>query len=338
MKKLLSFCWLLLSLSSYAQEVTQAPTQVSQPEWFTIKTGYYNGLYYYHGVLIAALDSHPPQGLACGEGGSCGVSGVVIVNQSSSGSMENLRALCAGEVDSALVQSNLAYMAYTATGAFSGEKPCKQLRAFASLYPEMLQIAVPKESEIQSLADLKGKTIAVGSKQSGTFDSLQEIFTAAGIDINTVKLNNDSLGQSAKDFSEKKIDALAFFAGIPTPIFEQINAKIGLRLLPIEGSSIDAMLAKSPYYRGEDIAQNSYQDVPEVRTISVHALWVGTDKVDKKIAYQLTKNLWDTKTRPSWFQRLLIKNTFEVEHSLDGIGIPLHDGAKQYYNEIGKRF
>lgn len=318
--------------------VTKAQESPEEAHIFTLKTGYYNGLYYYSGLLIAAVNDHPPQSLACGEGGSCGEDGLLIANQSSSGSMENLSALCSGKVDSAIVQSNLAYMAYTATGPFAGQEPCKQLRALASLYPEMLQIAVPKDSDIHQLRDLQGKIIAVGSKLSGTFDGLREIFATAGMDIGKLHLINESLGQSAKDFVEKKIDALAFFTGVPTPIFEQLNHEIPLRFLAISGSEVDKMLDKSPYYRRSEIPKESYQNIEPVNTISVHALWVSTDKIEKKRIYQLTKNLWHKDTYPSWFNRLLLKNSFEFEHSLDGIGIPLHDGAKKYYNEIGKRF
>lgn len=335
MKKLLA---LLLILNSVFAAADETPPAKAAIKTFTIKTGNYNGLYYYSGMLIAALNDAPPGGLACGKGGSCGADDLLILNESSSGSVENLQAVCAGKTDSALVQSNLAYMAYNGSGIFSGGKDCKSLRAAASLYPEVLQIAVPKDSNINTLADLKGKIVAVGSAQSGTFDAVRDILTAAGIDIGSVKFSNESLGQGAKDFVEKKIDALAFFAGAPTPIFQQLNAKVPLRFLPIHGAGVDAMLAKSPYYRTFTLPAGTYAGCGEVQTVSVHALWVTTDKQDKHLIYTLTKNLWDEAHRPSWFAALVRQNHFDPAHSLDGIGIPLHDGAKKYYNQIGKRF
>lgn len=311
----------------------------SKPEakYYSLATGYYNGLYYYTGTQLSALLNNAG-GLPCGEGGSCGVNGLVLKNYSSTGSMENLANLCAGKVDFALVQSNLAYMVYKGIGPFE-TKACPQIRAIASLYPELLQIAVHKDSDIHYLGDLKNKTVAVGAMNSGTFDGMKEILNAAGINSTEIKFSHDSLKASAEAFSNHQVDAFAFFAGIPTPVFQVLDKAAGVKFLSITGSGVDSLLAKSPYYRQATIDKNTYPEISTMTpTVSVNALLVTTEKADKAFIYQFTSRLWNSNNRPYWFTRRLLTNSFQLENSLDGIGIPLHDGARKYYNEIGKRF
>lgn len=333
MKKILLLSACLINGGGF---IAKAETAELQP--FQLASGYYNGLYYYSGLLISALVDNPVGGLNCGRGGSCGPKNTVILNRSSNGSMENLQALCEGKVHGALAQSNLVYMAYSGVGPFEG-KACPQLRAVASLYPELLQIAVRKDSDIKALTDLKGKKLTVGSQQSGTFDSIREILAAAGLSLEDIKMSHESLQEAAELFEKGDIDAFAFFAGSPTPLFTNLNQKVPLRFLTVEGNGVEKLLSKSPYYQEAEILAGSYQGVSPSHTVSVHALFVTTEKTQKNLIYEMTSALWKEKQRPAWFSKLLIINGgFTVEHSLDGIGIPLHDGAKQYYNEIGKRY
>ncbi|MGY0399786.1 MAG: TAXI family TRAP transporter solute-binding subunit, partial [Ostreibacterium sp.] len=58
---------------------------------------------------------------------------------------------------------------------------------------------------------------------------------------------------------------------------------------------------------------------------------------DETLVYQLTKALWG-ETSKQLFNSSYIGQRIEVDNSLKGIGIPLHRGAKKYYNEIGKHF
>ncbi|SUO97131.1 TAXI family TRAP transporter solute-binding subunit [Suttonella ornithocola] len=308
-----------------------------EAKYYSLATGYYNGLYYYTGTQLSALLNNAG-GLPCGEGGSCGVNGLVLKNYSSTGSMDNLAQLCAGEVDFALVQSNLVYMAYKGIGPFE-TKACPQIRAIASLYPELLQIAVHKDSNIHYLTDLKNKKVAVGAMNSGTFDGMKEILNAAGINSTEIQFSHGSLKASAEAFSHHQVDAFAFFAGIPTPVFQILDKKAELKFLSITGNGVESLLAKSPYYRQAVIDQKIYSEISTTTpTVSVNALLVTTEKADKAFIYQFTSRLWDINNQPYWFTKRLLIDSFQLENSLDGIGIPLHDGAKKYYNEIGKRF
>ncbi|HAM47719.1 MAG TPA: immunogenic protein, partial [Alphaproteobacteria bacterium] len=79
------------------------PRQIS---YFRIATASPSGTYYPIGQLLAALISGPAESY-CGEGGPCGVPGVVGLAEVSEGSVANLRAVNAGRIESGLAQGDL---------------------------------------------------------------------------------------------------------------------------------------------------------------------------------------------------------------------------------------
>ena len=85
-------------------------------KFFTIGTGGTSFTYYPVGGVIANAISRPPGSRECGEGGSCGVEGLIASAVSSRGSVDNINAIVSGLRDSGFAQSDVAYWAYTGTG------------------------------------------------------------------------------------------------------------------------------------------------------------------------------------------------------------------------------
>src|SRR5690606_1023446 len=78
------------------------------------------------------------------------------------GSEENLHLLRAGTVSLALAQGDAAQDAYEGVGAFVEQGPHAALRSLGSLYPEPLHVLVAADSGLTSIADLRGKRVAIG--------------------------------------------------------------------------------------------------------------------------------------------------------------------------------
>jgi len=79
---------------------SEAPAQ--DLTFLRIGTGSTGGTYFPIGGLIASAISNPPGSRACADGGSCGVPGVIAVTQSTQGSVQNVRAVAAGDLDMTL--------------------------------------------------------------------------------------------------------------------------------------------------------------------------------------------------------------------------------------------
>jgi TRAP transporter TAXI family solute receptor len=119
-----------LSSATLAQELT----------FFTIGTGGTSFTYYPVGGVIANAISKPPGSRECGEGGSCGVDGLIASAVSSRGSVDNINAIISGLRDSGFAQSDVAYWAFTGTGTREGEEPATELRTIAALFEEHIHL------------------------------------------------------------------------------------------------------------------------------------------------------------------------------------------------------
>jgi TRAP transporter TAXI family solute receptor len=75
------------------------------------------------------------------------------------------RLLENGEIELAMVQTNLAYAAYT-QGLGNSPKPMRQLRGVAVLYATPLHLLATRSGGVKTVMDLRGKRISLGAEGS----------------------------------------------------------------------------------------------------------------------------------------------------------------------------
>lgn len=318
--------------------VVEQKKDKSSSRVFRMGSGSVGGNYFVLGALVGDAVSHPEGSLPCGKGGTCGVEGLNVENITTAGSMDNLSQLLAGKIETGFIQSDIAYWAYTGTGLFANKEKNANLRAIASLYPEAMHIVVRKAAGIETVVDLQGKRVSVGARKSGTIHGARLVLDAYKLsedDMDTQYLNNQ---QAIEAFNAGELDAMFFSVGAPAPSLEQLFAESqDYRLLPIAEAERQAIFKQGHYFSPYTIAAGTYANSEAIETISVYALWLTTAQAKEQLVYALTKALWD-QTAKQLFNSSHVGRHIDVENSLKGIGIPLHDGAKKYYNEIGKRF
>ena len=97
------------ALGLLAAVALAAPAQAQELKFYTIGTGGTAFTYYPVGGVIANAISKPPGSRECGDGGSCGVEGLIASAVSSRGSVDNVNAIISGLRDSGFAQSDVAY-------------------------------------------------------------------------------------------------------------------------------------------------------------------------------------------------------------------------------------
>ena len=123
-----------------------ASASAQELNFFTIGTGGTAYTYYPVGGVIANAISKPPGSRECGQGGSCGVDGLIASAVSSRGSVDNVNAILSGLRNSGFAQSDVAYWAYTGTGTMEGKEPAKDLRTIAALFEEHIHLVALADS------------------------------------------------------------------------------------------------------------------------------------------------------------------------------------------------
>ena len=303
--------------------------------FFRIATGGVGGTYYPVGGLIAQAISNPPGSRPCDKGGSCGVPGLVAVAQSAHGSVANIAAVAAGEVESAFAQSDVAYWADTGTGIYLESGKVEGIRAIAALYPESIHLVARKGLGIRSVLDLAGRRVSLDEEGSGTLVDARLILSAFGIKESDLKAEYRKPVPAIEEMEAGNLDAFFFVAGYPAKAIAELATAVGAELVPIEGPEVDLLAEKFGFFTRTTIPAGTYKDIGAVRTLSVGAQWIVGAQVDEELVYQITKALWHDSTRALLQLGHPQARAIARETALDGIAIPLHPGAERYYREAG---
>lgn len=310
--------------------------QAQEPRFFRIGTAATGGSFFEIGGIVASAISSPTEGPPCGRGGSCGVPGLVAVAQATPGSIENLRIINAGQIESGFAQADLAGWAYNGVNLFADVGPLRRLRAIGTLFPEAAHLIVRADSPIRSLADLAGKTVAIGEAGSGSAADAAVVFAAAGFGERDPIRKNLRPGPSTAELKAGTIDAIFIVGGYPVPAIRDLAATTPIRLVPIEGDIVDKLKKDFAFYKLTEIPPGTYSSIDTpTPSLGFSALWVVNAEIDAGLVYAITKSLWNPATAKLLAALDPIGKGIRLDRALDGLSVPLHPGAARFYREAG---
>ncbi len=304
-------------------------------QFFTIGTGGTAYTYYPVGGVIANAISKPPGSRECGEGGSCGVDGLIASAVSSRGSVDNINAIISGLRDSGFAQSDVAYWAYTGTGTMEGSEPATDLRTIAALFEEHIHLVTLTDSGINSVADLVGKRVSLDEPGSGTYVDANLILEAGGVSQDSITVEALKGGAASEALRNGQIDAFFVVAGFPTGSLVELASAADMKIVPIDGATAETLTSEYGFFAASDIPEGTYEGVAGAPTISVGAQWYTSASQDEELIYNITKALWNAESRKLLDVGHAKGRTITLETALNGVGVPLHPGAERFYREMG---
>jgi len=255
---------------------------------------------------------------------------------STGGSQANIEMIADGEAQFAIVQNDVMNYAYEGTNGFAA--PIKDFSAVACIYSEICQLVATEASGIKSLADLKGKTVAVGDVGSGVYYNAVQILAAAGLDIDKdINKVTASFGDSATQLKDGSIDAAFITAGAPTTAITDLATTTDVVLVDLGKDVIDALTSEYTFYEVfEATADNTkYDFVTETTsTVAIKATFIVDNDMSEDQVYEITKNLWEKQSEIAAGHAK--GNEMVKENAVAAVGkVPVHPGAEKYYKEIG---
>jgi TRAP transporter TAXI family solute receptor len=299
----------------------------SKPKVFKIATGEYMGRYLPTGGAIAEIANNKQEefGFRC-------------VAKPTSGSVYNINAIMAGDMEFGIVQSDSQYQAFNGLDEWKDKGPQKDLRTMFSLYTESVTLLASVDSGIKTIQDLKGKRVYIGEIDSGSRQNAMDALNAAGIDwktdIKVIKRGKKYDVQSM--LMRGELDAFFYTVGHPTTAikFATVGAK---KTLFISIDNIEKLLSKHPYYVKSLIPVSLYPQIAndeDVKTFGVKATFVTSAKIPDNVVYAITKEVFENLGSLKYSDPSL--NMLTKERMIkDGLTAPLHPGALQYYKEAG---
>ena len=174
----------------------------SAKKFINIATGGTAGTYYPIGGAMAEILNKA-------------IPGMNASAQSTGASVANINMLKDGSVDLAIVQNDLTYYASNGTEMFK-DKKMDNLRGIATLYPETCQIVTLQDSGIETIADFRGRRVAVGAAGSGTEANARQIMEAYGVTYADLSVQYLSFGEEAISLKDVNVDVAFVTAGYPT--------------------------------------------------------------------------------------------------------------------------
>jgi TRAP transporter TAXI family solute receptor len=296
----------------------------AQQKFVTVGTGGVTGVYYAVGGAVCRLmnKNRAQTGIRCSV-------------ESTGGSVFNVNAIKAGELDFGMTQSDIQFNASKGEGQFSG-KADPDLRAVFSAHPEPFTVLARKEAGVSKFTDFRGKRFNIGNPGSGTLASAEELlkqigWTKADFSL-AAELKADEQGTALCD---NKIDGFFYGVGHPSAAIQDPTTACGARLVPLTGPAVEALINAHPYYAKAVIPGGMYANNPNpTETYGVLATMVASSKAPDDIVYALVKAVFDNfdefkKLHPA-FAHLDPK-----EMTQNGLSAPLHPGAVRFYKEKG---
>lgn len=306
----------------------------AERRFFRLATGSTGGTYYPIGALIAEAISAPPGARPCVERGPCGVPGLIASSLATAGSVANIGLIQTGAVESGFVQGDIAAMAYLGQGGWTG-RPAGELRAIANLYPETLHLITRREAGITRLGDLIGKRVSLDEQGSGTLTDASLILASVDITPDMLESVNLPVGEAVRAMLSDQLDAFFFLGGHPADRISELASQMPIEILPIEGTVAARIVAEHPFLSATVLPAGTYpgQTTP-VPTLSVGAQWLTSARQPAALIRDITAALWSPATARLLRGGPRQGRSIALATALDGISVPLHPGAAEYYKEI----
>lgn len=255
--------------------------------------------------------------------------------ESTPGSLYNINALRAGDVDFALAQSDWQRRAYEGTDMFSADGPMEDLRGVMGLYPEEVTVLVGQGSGIGTLRDLRGKVVDIGQPASGRRGTAQYLFRALGLeDESFADIVGLPSGTAIQEICNGQIDATILVTGHPNRLIGRALSECGARLIPVRGPAVDMLLRDGRDYSPSVIRAALYPALDEdVPTFGVYATLLTRAREDDVVVETLVRQT--IASLPVLAVRVPVLAGLDREGMRTlGMTVPLHPGAEAAYDAV----
>ncbi|MFI6574922.1 TAXI family TRAP transporter solute-binding subunit [Nocardiopsis sp. NPDC050513] len=322
-----------LSACAAPEDVEGPGGDDAETTFLQLATGSTGGTYYPLGGEIAQL-------------WSSNIENVQVDTFATGASVQNLRALEgetedaeAGAIDQSeliMAVNGVAMQAQSSTGPFE-EEPLgspDDILALGNIYPEVMQVVVRADSDIESIADLEGMNVEIGPPGSGTEVAARQILEAYGLDPDEdINAYDSTFGDAATALGDGQVDAAFGILSVPAAGIVEVSASNDVRLLPLEGEEADSLMADDPSYSPLTIDGGTYNGQDEdVVTLTQWATLYTTSALDEQLAYDLVRVMYEDAGDIGHD----VGGQVLLDTALDGLGsMELHPGAQRYYEEQG---
>jgi len=245
----------------------------------------------------------------------------------------NIRGIDEGKADIGFGNS------ITSVDGITGAPPYPQkvtkVCQMANLYPQYFQMVALANAGVNTVADMKGKAIAVQPKGNTAELISQQVLKAAGLGYDSAKVSFvNSYTDAAAMLKDGHAQVFTLGTTIPASSVMDVAAGRDIKLVPVNDEIVAAMNKINPGYTRGTIKAGTYpkQD-KDVDAIVYSAHLVAACSLPADQVYTMLKTMVAN-----------LPDLVAINKAMDGltpkmmaadIGVPFHPGAIKFYKEVG---
>lgn len=276
--------------------------------------------YVFAGAMAALIDKH--------------MAPLAATALPAAGSAENVRKLKLSQIDFAVSVPDAAFYAQRGTGPFARDGGYPDLRGVTNIYDAPFMIASLQSSNIRTIADFKGKRVAVGNPGGLEHFYADVVLKAYGLSLKEVTPVPMAIGDRGKALADGNVDAAVFLVGTTSAVVKELTSLHQVRFIPLSKEALSKITAEHPYYSASEIPAKTFKGQEEaVPAIYVVNVVVARGDLPEDLVYRLTKLMFEQKAELTAMQPLAA--ALDPMQGCVNMPVPLHRGAERYFREVG---
>jgi TRAP transporter TAXI family solute receptor len=283
----------------------------------TLGTASVGGTYFVYGETVAKVLSEKSK--------------LQVVAQQTQGPNQNIVMVDEKKLELGMVTMGVALQGLQGTGPWTKGRKYENIRALFPMYEMTLQCLALKKTGITSFKQLEGKTVGTGPKAGtpGTYFPL--IFDA--LDMKVMARNGQSADMGVQ-MGDGVVDAFCFGAGLPIPIFSELDASQQINFFTWTDDEIARIRKALPEFSESKIPKGLYKQQPEdQKTVGLFNFAIANKDMGDDVAYLITKTILENNSamvrgHPA------AKETIAANATRNSF-LPFHPGAVRYYKDKG---
>lgn len=249
------------------------------------------------------------------------------------GSQHNIRQLDDGTLQLAMSNSAISYF------AVRGEKAWEKkydIRAVATMAPNVAMFITKQDSGIKSIADLKDKKVCVGPAGAGFEMFVGPILEEHGVKWDDIDPVNATQSGAVDLLSDGGADAAFLGGAVPTGSITQAASTFDVLFIPFDPAVRQTLVEKYPFFSAFTIRQDKYGSALDA---DFDGLNVGSMQLithagqSEDLIYQVTKTAWEN--REAIAEKHPAGKAINEKNAARFTGTDFHPGAIRFYQEIG---
>ena len=258
--------------------------------------------------------------------------GVIVTNEATSGSAQNLRMLDGGELHFGLSNAS------TTLPAIAGREPFEKpfpVRAVISLHSSINLFVALEGSGITDFSNLIGRRVAVGPAGGGWDNFTRPILAAHGVTYSDIRPVYEGQSNAIAMLTDRIVDVVQVGGSIPHATILAASATHNLEYLEFDEAALDNLREEYPTIQKYMIPGGTYEGMD----LDFWAVDTGTCQLvvradaDPDYVYLIAKTIYENRD----MMADLVRHGAEItpERAAMDIGIPYHEGSLRFFEEVG---